>query len=80
VHLGCRSASLLGDYKVTGRERNRLLHLVERQDEPAGGSRFAEVDADARYALRLERRRSRSSAPNLYRCMVLSSTADYVAH
>jgi transcriptional regulator with XRE-family HTH domain len=27
-------ASLLVIYKVTGRERNRLLHLVERQDEP----------------------------------------------
>ncbi len=27
-------ASLLVIYKVTGRERNRLLHLVDRQDEP----------------------------------------------
>jgi len=27
-------ASLLVIYKVMGRERNRLLHLVERQDEP----------------------------------------------
>lgn len=27
-------ASLLVVYKVMGRERNRLLHLVERQDEP----------------------------------------------
>jgi hypothetical protein len=27
-------ASLLVIYKVTGGERNRLLHLVERQDEP----------------------------------------------
>src|SRR6266566_1052601 len=30
-------ASLLVIYKVTGRERNRLLHLVERQDEPGRG-------------------------------------------
>ena len=47
-------ASLLVIYKVRGKERQRLLHLVERQDEPGYWEANPPIDAESRTLMRLE--------------------------
>jgi hypothetical protein len=47
-------ASLLVIYGVRGKERQRLLHLVERQDEPGYWDHSSPLDAESRPLMRLE--------------------------
>jgi hypothetical protein len=47
-------ASLLVIYKVCGKERQRLLHLVERQDEPGYWDFNSPLDAESWPLMRLE--------------------------
>jgi transcriptional regulator with XRE-family HTH domain len=47
-------ASLLVIYKVQGKERRRLLHLVDRQDEPGYWDFNSPLDAESKPLVRLE--------------------------
>jgi hypothetical protein len=68
-------ASLLVIYKVTGRERNRLLHLVERQDEP--GRWIVESSGAPTPLKRLEAEATSLVIAQLVRIPGLVQTAEY---
>jgi hypothetical protein len=70
-------ASLLVIYQVQGKERRRLLHLVDRQDEPGYWDFDSPLDAESRPLRRLEPLATSLVAAESLLIPGLAQTADY---
>jgi transcriptional regulator with XRE-family HTH domain len=70
-------ASLLVIYSVRGKERQRLLHLVDRQDEPGYWDFDPPVNAESRPLMRLEPEATALVAAESLLIPGLVQTADY---
>src|SRR5882757_8736294 len=70
-------ASLLVIYKVRGKERQRLLHLVDRQDEPGYWDFNSPLDAESRPLRRLESEATALVSAESLVIPGLAQTADY---
>ena len=70
-------ASLLVIYKVRGKERQRLLHLVDRQDEPGYWDFDPPSDMESRPLMRLEPEATALVAAETLVMPGLVQTADY---
>jgi hypothetical protein len=70
-------ASVLVMYEVTGKERQSLLHLAERQDDPGRWETYSELSEGSRTLIRLEL--EASSIVDVESLLVpgLVQTADY---
>jgi hypothetical protein len=70
-------ASLLVIYKVQGKERRRLLHLTERQDQPGYWDYDSPLDVESMPLMRLEPQATSIVAAESLVIPGLAQTADY---